>query len=122
MVILRRDPSPDDVEWVFSVDFSKLKHHSRPGFGKIVSISHEAIKLEVGAFPQNRIIQSDDPAKFIVLSIANFRFPGTFPSVSTEYVNRLFKAGFFLNNTQYRFYHHSNNQLVGDARLGVRSY
>ena len=112
MIILRSNPQLDDADWNFTVDQSKLKRRFRPGFGIIVTFSHEAIKLDINAFPQNRILQNDDPQQFILLSIADFRFPGQFPSVTTDYINRMFKSGFHLNKVQYRFYHHSNSQLV----------
>jgi regulator of nonsense transcripts 1 len=37
---------------------------------------------------------------------------------TTEYINRLMVAGLFINDVQYRFYHHSNSQLVGQHFLG----
>ncbi|EAU82968.2 RNA-directed RNA polymerase [Coprinopsis cinerea okayama7 len=62
----------------------------------------------------NRILHSDDPTKFILLALdRTFRFPDHPPRTTTEYLNRMFKAGVFLNGVQYRFYHHSNSQLRG---------
>lgn len=54
----------------------------------------------------------DEPSKMILTSFENLRFPGQPARVATEYMIRFFKEGLFLNGKQYRFYGHSNSQLV----------
>ena len=115
--ILRNHPQMDDDAWRFNVPHESLlpPKRARDGitYGKVVSFSTDAITLRIEQFPSNRVIHSDDPSKFILLSFGKeFRFPDHPPRVSGEYIARLLKAGFFLNDIQYRFYHHSNSQLV----------
>ncbi|KAH6906119.1 RNA-directed RNA polymerase [Coprinopsis sp. MPI-PUGE-AT-0042] len=70
--------------------------------------------LGTAAALSQRVIHADDPAKFILLGLdRSFRFPDHPPRSRVEYLNRMFKAGVFLNGVQYRFYHHSNSQLRG---------
>lgn len=111
MIVLQANPSPTDTQWSFRVDSKHLSSH-RPRFGKLVTFTHEAIKLQMAEYPQNRILHLDDPSKFILASFGSLRFPDTKLSVTADYLNKLFEAGFFLNGVQYRFYHHSNSQLV----------
>lgn len=118
--ILRKDPSKDDNEWRFSVPPTLLNVRQQAGAirGKLVSFSHEAIILQTNIlFPMNRVLNTDDPSKYILASFAKLRFPETGPRVGKEYIVRLLKAGFFLNGIQYRFYHHSNSQLVGGRQF-----
>ena len=109
-VVLRQKPSPDDTEWVFSASLQPVP--KRPGMGMHVAFTAEAIKLGWILFPTNRILHSDDPSKFILASFDGLRFPDKPPSTNREYKIRLFKAGFRLNGVEYRFYGHSNSQLV----------
>ena len=81
-------------------------------YGKRVTFTAAAITLEIGELSNNRILQDDDPSKFIAVSFGGLRFPDTFLRVTGEYIQRLMEAGLYLNGTQYRFYHHSNSQLV----------
>lgn len=110
-VVLRQKPSPDDTEWVFSASLQPVRT-KRPGMGMHVAFTAEAIKLGWILFPTNRILHSDDPSKFILASFDGLRFPDKPPSTNREYKIRLFKAGFRLNGVEYRFYGHSNSQLV----------
>lgn len=109
-VILRANPTPEDDSWRFSAAIPPAR---RQGHGKHVSFSPQVIKLDVIPFPFNRILNADDPSKFILASFESLRFPDNPPSVTREYMMRLFKSGFYLNGVQYRFYGHSNSQLVG---------
>src|SRR6266576_3699986 len=63
-------------------------------------------------FSSNRILRSDDPSKFIRVSFGGLRFPDLSIRITSEYISRFMKNGLFLNGKQYRFYHHSNSQLV----------
>ncbi|KAH9833398.1 RNA dependent RNA polymerase-domain-containing protein [Rhodofomes roseus] len=76
-----------------------------------LSFTPDAIKLDMILFPANRILNADDPSKFILASFEGLRFPDTPASTTREYMMRLFKAGLFLNGAQYRFHGHSNSQL-----------
>ena len=110
-----RVPALDDESWQFDVPQDILSCPTRPNqiFGKVISFSIEAITLRMERFPSNRILNSDDPSKFILMSFnRTFRFPEQPPKVTVEYIIRMMKKGFFLNGIQYRFYHHSNSQLV----------
>ena len=107
--VLRDRPTPDDVSWEFRVALPPAR---RPGMGLHVSFSPEKITLDRTLFPKNRILDSDDPFKFVLVSFEKLRFPDTSPRVAQEYMIRFFKAGLFLNGVQYRFYGHSNSQLV----------
>jgi len=107
-VILRANPKPDDESWSFTATVPPAR---RAGYGKHVSFTPDAIKLDVLLFPSNRILNADDPSKFILASFEGLRFPDNPPSVARDYMMRLFKAGLFLNGVQYRFYGHSNSQL-----------
>lgn len=81
--------------------------------GKHISFSSENITLSLVRFPENRILHSDDPAQFVLVSFERLRFserPG--PSTTREYMIRLFTQGLMLNGEKYRFYGHSNSQLV----------
>ncbi|KAF8056611.1 RNA-directed RNA polymerase [Lyophyllum atratum] len=131
--VLRDNPSKADDNWRFTVPSGVLKVPSnRPNHGKLISFSSDKITLQITKFPENRVLRSDDPSKFILLSFGNLRFPESTIREGSEYIMRLFKAGLFLNGVQYRFYHHSNSQLRGrscfvreansDAELDARIY
>lgn len=106
--MLHSNPLPEDATWSFNATVPPPR---RPGFGKHVSFSPQAITLDMVPFPSNRILNADDTSKFILASFEALRFPNTPASTSREYMVRLFQAGFFLNGVQYRFYGHSNSQL-----------
>ncbi|KAJ3528070.1 hypothetical protein NMY22_g9549 [Coprinellus aureogranulatus] len=77
-----------------------------------ITFSDQGIVLDTDKISSNRILHADDPTKFILLGVKrSFRFPDHPPKITTEYLVRFFKAGLFLNNVQYRFYHHNNSQL-----------
>lgn len=108
-IILRNNPSTEDESWTFQ---TPLPPSRRADMGLLISFSPEKITLDRSLFPQNRILQSDDVSKFILASFQKLRFPDTSPRVAEAYMVRFFKAGLFLNGKQYRFYGHSNSQLV----------
>ena len=87
--------------------------------GKTIRFTAEAIILEIDQFPSNRILQDDDASKFILASFGGLRFPESTLRDTADYMNRLLKAGLFLNGVQYRFYHHSNSQLVGPSSFRI---
>ena len=108
-------PSVTDDSWDFQVPQNVLSFPPTPNKikGPVISFSIEAITLRIEPFPSNRILNSDDPSKFLLMSFnRTFRFPEQPPKVTVEYITRMLKKGFFLNGIQYRFYHHSNSQLV----------
>lgn len=113
-IILRNAPSVEDDSWTFTTALPPVK---RPEMGLYLSFSHEKISLGSTRFPPNRILQMDDPAKFVLTSFEGFRFPAQPARVAREYMIRFFQAGLVLNGKQYRFYGHSNSQLVTDAVL-----
>ncbi|KAI0063600.1 RdRP-domain-containing protein [Artomyces pyxidatus] len=118
--VLRERPQVDDESWNFSgVPASFLdapppppNSNVRPK-GKLITFTPEGITLELQPLPSNRITLHEDPPKLIIASFARFRFPDVKPSVSTDYMIRLFKAGLFLNGVQYRYYGHGNSQMRG---------
>lgn len=122
-VVLRSDPSPDDNAWEFRIPPHALvpKKIAKPGviIGKCVQFTPKGIAFRLDRLPSNRILQDDDPSKFILMSFSEFRFPDTPPRVVGEYINRMAKAGLWLNGIQYRFYHHSNSQLVSHFHATV---
>ena len=108
-------PALTDESWEFQVPQDVLSFPTTPNKfnGPVISFSIEAITLRIERFPSNRILNSDDPSKFLLMSFnRTFRFPEQPPKVTVEYITRMMKRGFFLNGIQYRFYHHSNSQLV----------
>jgi hypothetical protein len=114
--ITLRVPALDDSTWKFSYDVASLTYpRQRPNvtFGRVISLSIEGIVLRIAEFPSNRVLNLDDPRKFILLSIdRRLRFPDQPVKVAVEYILRMFKKGVLLNGVQYRFYGHSNSQLV----------
>jgi regulator of nonsense transcripts 1 len=113
---LRQNPSKDDDSWRFTVPQDALlppRNAKDPLlYGKLIKFTADAITLDMQRLPNNRILQTDDRSKFILLSCGDLRFPETPIKVTGDYISRLLKAGLFLNGVQYRFYHHSNSQLV----------
>ncbi|KAJ6450386.1 RNA-directed RNA polymerase [Mycena sanguinolenta] len=112
---LQVKPSKDDDSWKFAVSQEALlppRNAKQPLlYGKLIKFTADAITLDIQPLPNNRILQTDDRSKFILLSFGDLRFPETPIKVTGDYISRLFKAGLFLNGVQYRFYHHSNSQL-----------
>ncbi|KAJ6509835.1 RNA-directed RNA polymerase [Mycena vulgaris] len=135
-ITLRASPTKDDDSWRFFVPQQALlppRNAREPLlFGKFIKFTAEAITFEMQKLPSNRILQSDDRSKFILLSFGGLRFPETPIKATGDYISRLLKAGLFLNGIQYRFYHHSNSQLrsrscflreaQADAELDERIY
>ena len=109
-IVLRTNPSPDDTEWVFTARLGPPP--KRPGMGMHVAFTADSIKLDWTLFPGNRILQSDDMSKFVLVSFEGLRFPDKPPSTNRDYKIRFFKEGLRLNGVEYRFYGHSNSQLV----------
>ena len=115
MPVLRENPPVDQKEWMFTVPPNQLQpRRELPGriYGKRITFTAAAITLEIGELSNNRILQDDDPSKFIAVSFGGLRFPETLLRVTGEYITRLMEAGLYLNGVKYRFYHHSNSQLV----------
>ena len=124
MIVLRSGLLPDDETWEFTFPPNSLASRpSRPGlvYGKAISLRRNddevtttlQMTLRMEQFPSNRILNSDDTSKFVLFSIdRSFRFPDQPMKVGVEYLVRLFKRGVWLNGVQYRFYGHSNSQLV----------
>ena len=52
----------------------------------------------------------------MAVSVGSLRFPGTPLRVTGERITRLMEARQYLNGTQYRFYHHKDNQPVSPLR------
>ncbi|KAJ7446567.1 RNA-directed RNA polymerase [Mycena latifolia] len=133
---LRQSPTKDDDSWKFVIPQELLlppRNAKEPLlFGKFIKFTAETITFEMQKLPSNRILQTDDRSKFILLSFGDLRFPETPIRATGDYISRLLKAGLFLNGVQYRFYHHSNSQLRSrscflreansDAELDVRIY
>jgi hypothetical protein len=114
-VVLRENLNLDEDSWIFG----NIKQPGPPKhpkadklYGKMIAFTHEKITLSIGELPSNRILRADDHSKFILVSFGGFRFPNEPFKATGEYMMRLFSKGFFLNGVQYRFYHHSNSQLV----------
>ena len=119
--ILKENPPPDQDEWRYQLPENALVS-DRKGrlFGKSIKFTAEAITLHMDdRLPSNRILQTDDPSKFILALFSDLRFPDSSMRVTMDYINRLMKAGLFLNGVQYRFYHHSNSQLVCAHLIGL---
>ena len=117
--VLLENPPVDQKKWEFNVPQDRLQLRkpvkSQKIYGKRITFTATAITLEIGELSNNRILQDDDPSKFIAVSFGSLRFPDSFLRVTGEYIQRLMEAGLYLNGTQYRFYHHSNSQLVSPS-------
>ncbi|KAA1476797.1 RdRP-domain-containing protein [Dentipellis sp. KUC8613] len=113
--LLRETPTPEDTSWVFTnipaafLAPQRTTAHAKRR-GKLVIFTPEKITLELAQLPGNRIVYADDADALVLASFERLRFPDAKPSVATEYMVRLFRAGLFLNGVQYRFYGHSNSQ------------
>ena len=121
-IVLLENPPVDQGEWKFVVPPDQLqlwRPAKEPGriYGKRVTFTAKAITLEVGELSNNRILQDDDPSKFVVVSFKDLWFPNARGRATGEYIQRLMEAGLHLNGTQYRFYHHSHSQLVSPYTL-----
>jgi hypothetical protein len=121
--ILKENPPPDQEDWRYRLPEVALVSRRRDRIiGKSIKFTADAITLHVDDhLPSNRILQTDDPSKFILASFSDLRFPDSSMRVTTDYINRLMKAGLFLDGIQYRFYHHSNSQLVCENLFGMNN-
>jgi hypothetical protein len=115
MHTLRSPPTPDDLSWRFDhIPGSLLAPGStkNPYLGKFISFTSEAIILRRQSLTVNRVLAGDDPAMFVAASFEGLRSSEFTGKITMEYMVRLFKEGLWLNGVQYRFYGHSNSQLV----------
>ncbi|KAI6001514.1 hypothetical protein F5J12DRAFT_233565 [Pisolithus orientalis] len=109
MYTLLENPPHDQETWRFTLPQTHLTPPRRRRddnriFGKFIKFAPEAITLSILQFPSNRVLHSDDPDKFILVSFEKLRFPQGGLKIITGYINRLMQAGLFINDTQYRFY------------------
>ena len=112
-IVLRENPTKTDNTWQFTAPAGALEiPRNRPKYGKLITFTAEKITLQIAEFPANRVLRADDPSKFILLSFGNLRFPDSTIREVSDYISRLLTTGLFLNGIGYRFYHHSNSQLV----------
>jgi regulator of nonsense transcripts 1 len=120
---LQQNPSKSDDTWKFTApaDFLRSRTRSQNPTGKMIRFTQQAILLQIDQFPRNRILQDDDASKFILASFGDLRFPESTLRDTADYMKRFFNAGLFLNGVQYRFYHHSNSQLVMNLSLYASS-
>ncbi|KAI5119487.1 hypothetical protein M0805_009511 [Coniferiporia weirii] len=104
-------PSPDDLQWVFTVDPSIIRSAPEEKHCKVIAFTADNIEFHTEPVPSNRILKMDDSSKFILARFSRLRFPDKPSSASAKYIQRVFESGVFLNGVQYRFYHHSSSQL-----------
>ena len=117
-IVLRENPTKTDDTWRFTVLAEALEiPRNRPEYGKLITFTAEKISLQMAKFPANRVLRADDPSKFILLSFGNLRFPDSTIREVSDYISRLLTTGLSLNGVGYRFYHHSNSQLVCEPTL-----
>ena len=118
-VILRANPTPGDTDWDFRIDEHLLKGWHETRRIKHIAFSSEAIILENTELLSNRILQHDDPSQFVLASFSGLRFHDSKVQDAADYIKRFFEKGLFLNGVQYRFYHHSNSQLVRSSQFSL---
>ncbi|KAF8439377.1 RNA dependent RNA polymerase-domain-containing protein [Boletus edulis BED1] len=115
MYTLLQNPTQDQESWRFTVPNNHFalprRRNEKNIYGKFIKFTADAITLEMSQFPSSRILRSDDPSKFLLVSFEKLRFPEGGLRVTADYITRMMKAGVFINGVQYRFYHHSNSQL-----------
>jgi hypothetical protein len=116
--VLRTNPSPEDTDWLFTGIPPDLvtpppSKRSRKPRAKLVIFNPEQITLQATELASNRVMHHQDAARIVVASFEKFRFLDMKPSVASEYILRMLKAGLWLNGRQYRFFGHGNSQLVG---------
>jgi hypothetical protein len=117
--VLRKPPTPNDEAWRFDQIPPALLAPgppNKPFIGKQISFTPEEIILRRGPLTVNRVLAADDPVMFVAASFEGLRSAEFTGKVTAEYMMRLFKEGLWLNGIQYRFYGHSNSQLVSDSR------
>jgi hypothetical protein len=118
--VLRASPQPGDDAWRFAdVPPGLLAPGPRNDsfWGKAISFKADAITLRRERLTVNRVLAADDPAMFVAASFEGLRSPEFTGRVAADYMIRLFKEGLWLNGVQYRFYGHSNSQLVRCAAV-----
>lgn len=113
-IVLKSDPTKDDAEWRFTVPARALAlpPNAKVPYIKAIQFTAKAITLQFERMPMNRVLNADDSSLFILASFATLRFPDAHLGDTADYILRLMTKGLFLNDVQYRFYHHSNSQLV----------
>ncbi len=120
--VLRQNPTKTEDSWVFEVPEQFLRPPRTSAadviMGKLIIFNKDAISLTMQRLPPNRVLRADDPSKFVLVSFGGFRLPDTTLRESSEYLLRFLTKGLFLNGVQYRFYHHSNSQLVRSSSIG----
>ncbi|KIY70984.1 RdRP-domain-containing protein [Cylindrobasidium torrendii FP15055 ss-10] len=112
---LRDSVAKDDDTWHFTIPHELLSSN-QPGHGKMVQFktveSGAKIMFQMAKFSNNRVIQNDDINEFVLVS---FSLPGRQAEWTLkdggEYIARFLERGLFINDVQYRFYHHSASQL-----------
>jgi hypothetical protein len=113
---VQTNPSKDDTSWRFTVPLEAFRPRRRRDtrilVGKTLRFTPQAIIFEMNQLPNNRILHDDDPSRFILALFSELRFPDSNLRATADYISRMMKTGIFLNDVQYRFYHHSNSQLV----------
>ena len=80
--VLLKSPPVDQKDWIFNVwpdqldlepDQLQDAEQSRTIYGKRITFKESEIILKIEELPNNRILQEDDPSKFIVLSFRGLR-------------------------------------------------
>ncbi|KAH7091839.1 RNA dependent RNA polymerase-domain-containing protein [Auriculariales sp. MPI-PUGE-AT-0066] len=118
-------PASTDTEWRYTISNLTVP----PRHGKFVVFTSERILFRTAQFSDNRILHNDDPSLFVSVNFKNFRMP---EYTTVDYIRKFLASGLWINNRQYRFYHHSNSQLRerscylraanSDAELDERIY
>lgn len=122
-IVLKSDPTKDDTEWRFTVPARALAPppNARVPYIKAIQFTAKAITLQFERMPMNRVLNADDSSLFILASFATLRFLDAHLGDTADYTLRLMTKGLFLNDVQYRFYHHSNSQLVSHSFTALSS-
>ena len=96
MYTLLQNPPQDQESWRFNVPNNHLalprRRNEKNIYGKFIKFAADAITLEMSQFPSNRILRSDDPAKFLLVSFEKLRFPEGGLRVTADYITRMMKA------------------------------
>jgi len=115
-VTLQEPIDKDAKEWKFTVPPDLLLRPSSSASsiqGKFIKFGKDKIEFHASTkFPTNRILHDDDPNEFVLVSFGDLRLEDRTLRETGEYISMVMKEGLFLNGMQFRFYHHSNSQLV----------
>lgn len=88
--ILLQNPPQDQESWQFAVPNNHLalprRRNEQNIYGKFIKFTADAITLEISQFPSNRILQSDDLTKFLLVSFEKLRFPEGGLRVTADYI------------------------------------